>query len=195
MEKWASVCDGWYEVSDLGNVRRLKPGRSTFVGRPVMPLMSAGGYAQVCLRSDSETKRWYLHHLVISAFVGERPEGMVINHKDGNKTNNKLENLEYVTYAENSKHARDNLFYRRGPKMEKKPLKGLAKGDRHWTRTSPEKIARGDKMPHCKLTPEMVVEAKRRVAAGEKQITVAKEFNISVAQMSRIIRGIRWTYL
>jgi hypothetical protein len=50
-------------------------------------------------------------------------------------------------------------------------------------------------MPHCKLTPELVVSARVRVASGESQTLLAAELGISVAQMSRIIRRTRWTYV
>ena len=194
MEIWKPIHDGWYEVSDYGNIRRAKAGRSTFIGRPVLSIPSSTGYMQVHLGGGSN-RRAYVHHLVIEAFLGARPDGYVINHKDGNKSNNCLLNLEYVTPKQNAIHAVNEIGRRKGPKMDKKPLKGRPTGDSHWSKKHPEKIARGDKMPHCKLTPETVALAKLRVADGEMQKNVALDIGISVAQMSRIIRGTRWTYL
>ena len=52
-------------------------------------MASATGYMQVQLGGD-EKRRAYVHHLVMEAFVGRRPDGMVVNHKDGNKQNNAL---------------------------------------------------------------------------------------------------------
>lgn len=194
METWKEIHDGFYEISDMGNVKRAKPGVATFVGRPVQPVSSATGYMQVHLGGSSK-RRAYVHHLVMEAFVSGRPNGMVVNHKDGDKQNNRLSNLEYITPTENSNHAVKTISRRKGPIMPTRPLKGKQEGDRHWTKRTPEKIARGDKMPHSKLTPEIVKMARDRVEKGESQKTVAADIGVSVAQMSRIIRRTRWTYV
>lgn len=54
---------------------------------------------------NGKNRQKYVHHLVAEAFIGERPGRLVINHKDGDKTNNSLYNLEYITHAENIQHA------------------------------------------------------------------------------------------
>lgn len=59
------------------------------------------GYMQVCLHRDGKQTMHYVHHLVAQAFIGERPSGMDIDHKDGNKANNAASNLHYVTRREN----------------------------------------------------------------------------------------------
>lgn len=71
------------------------------------------GYMQVCLRKTNNdvnniTKRnytKYIHGLVAEAFLGPRPEGYQVDHKDGNRSNNHISNLEYVTAKENIKRA------------------------------------------------------------------------------------------
>lgn len=194
-ERWELIFDGYYEVSDWGNLRRAKPGISTFIGRPVKALAGPTGYQQVQLQAGKVKRRAYVHHIVAEAFIGPRPEGFVVNHKDMDRQNNQLDNLEYVTSAANSQHYLKLKGRPKGPTKPKAPLKGKQIGDRHWSKRMPERIARGDRMPHSKLTPEMVKDARRRVANGESQTSVAKEMNVCVAQMSRIIRGTRWTYL
>jgi len=63
-------------------------------------------YGSVKLKHESGIwKRVYVHRLVMRAFVGLRPEGYVINHIDGNKSNNSLDNLEYCTQTENERHS------------------------------------------------------------------------------------------
>lgn len=193
-EVWKSWRDGTYEVSDLGNVRRAKPGISTYVGRPLLPCAGPTGYAMVQLVSDGKSQRVYVHHAVIEAFVGCRPSGMVVNHIDCNPMNNALANLEYVTQKQNVQHALAARARRiRAPVMPQPPKKGRASGDAHWTKTKPERIARADRMPHSKLTQEIVNAARQRAASGEKQCNLAREYGVSVAQMSRVIRGTRWT--
>jgi hypothetical protein len=192
-EAWKPWRDGTYEVSTLGNVRRAKPGISTFVGRPVQPIASSTGYSQVTLLSDGKRHRIYVHQAIAEAFLGPRPDWHVVNHKDANKQNNAPSNLEYVTHRGNSIHAAENVQRRRGPTMTKAPKKGPQRGDDHWTKRMPDRIARGSRMPHSKLTAEIVMAARSRAASGEKQCVLACEYGVSVAQMSRIIRGTRWT--
>ncbi len=191
---WREIHGGYYEVSDLGNVRRAKPGHATFVGRPVLLGYSGSGYASVHL-GGSSVRRAYVHHLVAEAFIGARPAGAVVNHIDANKTNNALRNLEYVSARENVMHGLANVVRRKGPTKPVAPKPGRPTGDRHWMKRMPERIARGSAMPHCKLTPDDVRNARQRAAAGEQQKIIAAELGISVAQMSRIIRGLRWTYV
>ncbi len=52
-------------------------------------------------------KTYTVHSLVAMSYIGHRPKGLVINHKDANKKNNRPENLEYITQAENIKHAQN----------------------------------------------------------------------------------------
>lgn len=184
--------DGTYEVSNMGQIRRAKPGISTYVGRPVKPSCGAAGYMQAQLVSDGKSQRVYVHHAVLEAFVGPRPVGMVVNHKDSDRQNNVLANLEYVSQRENCLHALALGRRERGPSMPKQERKGPQRGENHWTRRMPERVARADRMPHSKMTAELVAIARSRVAAGEKQCAVAREYGVSVAQMSRIIRGTRW---
>jgi hypothetical protein len=63
------------------------------------------GYRQVNVKTDKGFRTRMVHLLVLEAWVGPRPEGMVTNHKNGDKTDNRLENLEYVTQTENMKHS------------------------------------------------------------------------------------------
>ncbi len=192
-ECWRPWRDGTYEVSDLGRVRRAKPGISTYVGRIVVPCDGATGYPTMQLVSDGKSKRVYLHHVVAEVFIGERPNGMVINHIDRDRKNAAAINLEYVSQLENVRHALAGRARNRGPAMPPRPLKGRPCGDSHWTKTKPDRIARADRMPHSKMNAELVASARARAESGEKQCVLAKEYGISPAQISRIIRGTRWT--
>lgn len=94
--------EGLYEVSDGGRVRTLrgKTPRILNINKTV------AGYPHVGLvkKGESAKKRhWYsVHRLVAAAFIGPCPEGYVVNHKDENKANNAVSNLEYVTRLENN---------------------------------------------------------------------------------------------
>lgn len=98
-EIWKSI-PGFqhYEASNLGRIRRIE------TGRIMQPSMSKG-YWHTLLCENGKRSIHRLHKLVCLAFHGRRPDGYVINHKDGNKTNNLPENLEYTTQKKNMHHA------------------------------------------------------------------------------------------
>jgi len=73
-------------------------------GRELSQNKSPDGYLRVKLNNKNVS----IHSLVAKFILGERPKDYVINHKDGNKLNNKVSNLEYVTIAENIKHSVEN---------------------------------------------------------------------------------------
>lgn len=193
-ENWRIIHDGYYEVSNLGNVRRAKPGIATFVGRPCLPVVAGNGYAVVTLGGPTP-KRAYIHHLVAEAFIGPRPDGAVINHLNGCRSDNAAANLAYVSRSENAVHAINAIGRRKGPTKPPAIKVGRPTGDKHWTRHKPDRVARGSRMPHSKLTADLVRLARERVALGEMQKDLARDLGVSVAQMSRIVRGTRWTYV
>lgn len=63
--------------------------------------LNSSGY----LNTKLKNKHIPVHRIIAKLFLGEPEPGLVVNHKDGNKLNNRIENLEYVTIAENIKHA------------------------------------------------------------------------------------------
>lgn len=111
MEEWKAVkgYEGFYEVSSLGRVRSL-PRRSTS-GRVLKQYVSShNGYCYVNLSKHNKSGSARVHCLVMAAFdpVDKKPgfdPEHTINHIDGDKTNNRLENLEWCTQSENQKHA------------------------------------------------------------------------------------------
>lgn len=106
-EEWKPVVgyEGLYEVSNHGRVRRLPGTYGCRNGRILTPKPLPRGYLTVMLSKDNVPSRVYPHHLVAAAFIGPRPKGYDINHIDRCRTNNRTENLEYVTRRENIQHA------------------------------------------------------------------------------------------
>jgi hypothetical protein len=173
-EIWKEIswARGFYAVSNLGRVKRLKPARkrSTHVGRILKPGLAGHGYPVVMLHLDDGWSRTiYVHRLVLEEFVGPRPsEQHVVNHKNGLKSDSRLENLHWVTYSYNNQHAIDNGLrsYARGSehRLYKVPVtdprhpmfgkSGEANpffGKRHSEAT---KKAIADKLVGRKLSPE-----------------------------------------
>lgn len=91
--------DREYLVSDLGNIK------STYHGRLMRPWTNYEGYVLINLRKNRCAVVRLVHRLVWEAFNGIIPTKMEINHKNGDKSNNQLSNLELVTSAENNQHA------------------------------------------------------------------------------------------
>ena len=95
--------EGIYQVSNLGQVKSMKFGRELLLkSRPTGPY----GYLGMTLYKrikHKHTKKYdrKIHLLVLEAFVGPRPEGLVGCHNDGDVTNNTLENLRWDTQANN----------------------------------------------------------------------------------------------
>lgn len=105
MAAWSPV-PGYpgYEVSDDGVVRRVVNCRNSKAGKVLKQSKRPKGYLFVKLCANGVIKPVAIHQIVMLAFVGP-PCGLVINHKDLDKTNNSLSNLEYVSQRENCHHA------------------------------------------------------------------------------------------
>lgn len=106
----ASTCETWmpiagfegrYSVSSLGRIRRLEGKWSPRGDRLLQPSLSPNGYPQIRLGR----KTFAIHRLVARAFIGLCAPGLQVNHRDGDKANNAVVNLEYVTMLENHAHA------------------------------------------------------------------------------------------
>jgi len=174
--EWRPVrgLEGRYEVSDEGVVRGLdrwragRWGNEIFVPGVVLKTrINRLGYEAVLLGHGVKQKKHHLvHTLVLEAFVGPRPERMQCNHIDGNKANNHLGNLEWVTAKENCRHRQQHC-------------NGI----------------KGERAPKAKLTAEQVLEIRRLRAEGWTQQRLADKFGIAQANISALLRGKSWAHV
>lgn len=106
-EKWKPIpgYEGIYEASTLGKIKSLKPG--VFYGRIMKQSVNKrNGYCYVCLSKNGKAKNVRVHKYIALTFLENNDSSKTqINHLDGDKTNNKIENLEYCTGKENMHHA------------------------------------------------------------------------------------------
>lgn len=95
--------EGKYQVSNYGNVKSLNFNRTGVAKVMNINAISSKGYYITRLTVNNKPKGYRVHQLVAMAFLGHEPNGMdiVVNHKDGNKLNNRVENLELITNREN----------------------------------------------------------------------------------------------
>ena len=175
MARWLTIpSHGFYEVSDEGEVRSIdriierrgKPAR--LAGKVLKPLKHSQGYAMVALNAGS---RQLVHSLVMETFVGPRPKGMDINHKNGDKKDNRLENLEYCSRSQNMTHAVKTGL------MPPPPLK------------------RGTAQHLNKLTENQVREIRKWSSEGGGTAQIARHYNVGESTVRNILKGNSWSWL
>ena len=122
MEEWKDIPDyeGIYEASTYGNIR-TKDGKTTsnrryenrcwksrqLKGRGDNPITGK----RVSLWKEGKRREFLVARLIALTFLGEPPEGFTVNHKDGNRFNNNIENLEWLSRADNIRHGFETGLY------------------------------------------------------------------------------------
>lgn len=117
IEIWKDIPEykGLYQVSSFGRVRSLdrditqKGHKCMFTrrmrGKIIKPRKQNGGYYVVWLSKNGKIKPCTVHRIVLSVFRPNNNDELIVNHIDGNKSNNNLVNLEWITHRENNLHA------------------------------------------------------------------------------------------
>lgn len=157
-----------YEVSNTGLVRRSTPTHYSKSPRLISPSVNQSGYKLAWLYLSGKKYMRQVHRLVLQEFYG--PSDLDVNHKDGNKQNNNLANLEYVTKSQNCLHREHEL----GKKMP-----------HH----------KGEDSPVAKLTEADVHAIRSMRSSGSTYRHISVQFGISVAQAHRITHGVRWGHV
>ena len=166
-EAWRPIeVDGTYSVSNFGRVRSER-GRGA--GTILVGSLNKSGYRQVALYFNGQYTHRRVAVLVTRAFLGPCPPGLEINHKDesGDKTDDRLSNLEYTTKSKNCLHRSRVL--------------GKVRGEGHG---------------RAKLTEQDVREIRRRYATGkETQQAIADDFNVGQARVSHVVLRKHWAHV
>lgn len=164
--------EGVYEASDAGVVRRILRTRGTQC-KEMRPIRQSRGYFVVQLRKNGQGKRFYIHRVIALTFLGAPPDGLEVNHKDGNKSNNCVANLEYVTHQQNIDHSYRVLGT---PVPDSVPMPG-------------------EKNPAAKLKEWQVRQIHELHAFGVPGTTIAYYFRIDKSTVSQILHGKRWKHI
>lgn len=161
-EIWKPVAgfEGFYEVSNLGRIKRIKAVPGATPGRILKP-STCGRYSIAHLSANGRLTYKTVHSIVAAAFHGTCPDGHEIDHKDANKKNNKASNLEYVTRQENQRRAKEA---------------GLC------VRQS------GENHHRAKLTNDQIDEVRKMLARKIKQHVIASKFGVTQSVISNIHR-------
>lgn len=169
-EQWAAIpgYEGLYQVSDQGRVRTIGGGQGAVVGRIRKPVMGGwhAEYLTVQLRRDGIPYNGSVHRLVLLAFEGPGPDGNEVNHKNGVKTDNRLENLEYVTREGNMRHAWDTGLFQ------------------HRT---------GERSANHKLTADQVREIRQAVRIGKaSRSQLARDYGVGPTAVCYLVSRKTW---
>ena len=157
--KWIENYEGMYQISNYG---RIKSFRRNAV-KILKPYFSSQGYLAIDLMNHCKRKSVRVHILVAKAFIPNPENKPTVNHIDGHPLNCYVENLEWATYSENTKHA-----YRIGLETQSK----------------------GEENTSTKLTNEQVREIRRTFISGDKEYgyrPLARKYNVGKSTIKRII--------
>ena len=178
MEVWKDIkgFKGYYQVSNLGRVKSLDRIITTangvvqkYKGTLLSTSDNGKGYKIVGLNKNGKRKRFKVHRLVAIAFLDNSENKPQVNHIDGVRDNNKLENLEWVTGSENVQHAFDS------------GLKKSSKGQSHGMSI---------------LTEDKVLEIRDIYAKGGiSQKKLGLLFGVCESSVRNIVNKISWTHI
>ena len=173
MEVWKPIhsLNDKYEASNNGQIRNAR------TGRIMKQFTNLFGYKNLTVRPEPNmTVNIRVHRAVAEAFIGECPEGYVVNHKDGDKTNNCPDNLEYVTPSENNQHALDTGL-RHPADMEK----FAPRGEKHYR----SEISEEDVLK--------ILNLRKETGFGGRKL--AKITGLSRGTVDAIIFGKSWKHI
>lgn len=157
-KKWRKLYDfDKYQISDTGEVRRTEI-RKLHINEV--------GYNTLNLSQKNKQRKIAVHRAVWEAFKGRIPPDKMINHINGIKTDNRIENLEVVTNRENIEHYKNHLL-----------------------------TYRGEKVNTSKLNEDTVREIRRRYENGVSSNYLAKDYGLAKSSITRIISRKNWRHV
>ena len=151
-----------YTIDEFGKVKNTK------TNRYLKGALNSKGYLRVELHNNKKLKKFFVHRLVAEYFIDNPFNKEQVNHIDGNKLNNCVDNLEWVTNQENRNHAVKN---------------GLTKN------------LCGEEAPWSKLTKKNVLEIRKKYNNKNEMFNakeLSKKFNVSINQIMCVAKRKSW---
>lgn len=174
LRKWKNIrgYKGHYMISNHGEVWSLQRTAKTIYGKRQVPgkilklRISNQGYLRAHLCKNNIRKMFSVHRLVALAFIPNPTRRTTVNHRDSNKLNNHVANLEWLTIGENHKHSFDNGRYK----------------------------MLGKNHPQSKLGNQKVKQIRKSYGKIPSRV-LAKKFNISPSTICDIVKRRTWSWL
>lgn len=165
--------EGYYEVSTTGKIRsvnRIIKKGDVFISRKSQEMKTflTRGYERVSLNKEGRRKKFLVHRLVAETFIPNPDNKEEVNHKDADKSNNSIDNLEWVTKLENMRHAENNKLIKRN------------KGSQHY---------------NSKLTEDVVREMRIKFKNGSTPYQMAKEYGVNDKTIRQACLEITWRHV
>jgi hypothetical protein len=169
----------YYEISNKGTIkslpRRGRVGLRIYGGSIMKPELEKDGYHKVMLQTTTHgRKRFFVHRLVAEAFLPNVKKLSSVNHKDGNKTNNCVENLEWISVRDNNRHA-------------------FSTGLNKYNNALP--VLRGAKHNMAKLADSDVIEIRRKFLSGERIKNISLSHGITYDNAWSICKRKSWKHI
>lgn len=169
MERWKTIEKfEEYEVSNKGRIRRVIMAKNNHKGKKELSQQtSKKGYKKVYLYKDGLKHCFSVHSLVLTTFNKPRPDKLQANHIDGNKANNSIENLEWVTASQNVLHSVENNL----------------------------RNQHGSSVGSCILTEETVLKIVKMKKNGYGSGEISRELKVKKPTVQCILSGRTWGWL
>jgi len=181
IEVWKQVVgyEGLYEVSTLGNLKTFN-WKGTGQTRIMKPAKDHKGYLRTMLVKDKIAKTIKMHRIIAQAFLVNPENKATVNHKNGIKDDNRVDNLEWATCKENTHHAIANGIFVFSTKE-----------------SSVNKIVkRGELNGNAILTAEKVIEIRAKYNPRKvSQLELANEYKVSRCTIKDIVNRKSWKHL
>lgn len=179
IEIWKKIKDleGFYEISNLGNVKSISRVVNSSVQKCGFRIIkekikqsqdNGKGYKQLYVQVNNKRKLFYIHRLVAQSFLPNPENKPQVNHINGIKTDNRVQNLEWCTSNENRKHAVDNNLMKKGENHSK-----------------------------SKLTEKDILAIRRlyRINPRFNKTNIAKKLGVRDTTIHKIINNQRWKHI
>jgi len=167
-ETWKPIPDyPLYEASDLGRIRSWNQASGRSKPRIMKtPTHPKTGYSYVCICNKNGTRQFTVHRLILLAFVGPCPDGLQSCHYNGNRTDNRIDNLRWDSRKNNAI-------------------------DKHRHNTT----VMGEKVHTAKLIPSNVLRIRERYATGETLTAIAEDYPVNVQSIHYIVHRKTWKHI